>query len=512
MTTLLESTGGQHQSQSNWREGLPWLHRAYLAVFSALVSMVSVALPFFSNLATSLQSQNLYLGQALAQGSLPYVEAFSTGGLLYHALMGLAAYLGGTFWLVPVQAVCLYLSGRYLYKISYYLTQLQPLSLVISLVFYLLNLALGFGGLYPIQFAQGFVLMGLWFLLTHLAGHRKDEIFIGYGLVMAIALFLEPRTLLFWLLAAVVLAGHHIRRGLWARGFYQHLASIFGFILVTYFFGYFMLNMQLLSPYIRQVLLYHLSQFQLNQPTSLLGAGLQLLVFVACGFLPSLWVGWTRSRQNSHQGLILLLASLSLSVYLVYALASLSTDLYHLLPVLPFALILLGVTLADRDITPAYQAKRERRRQRQSQLATIWLAYLKQGFYLPILVLLLGLAQPIWTYASHLSTYRERQDIGQYLKEQLSQDQLIQVWDDRASIYLTSQALSATQFPVVTVNTAKASYQDLLIDQLMQGGASYIVVNRELALPSALQEELNRYYQEVPLDQLSQFQVYQQTD
>ncbi|WP_230937558.1 hypothetical protein [Streptococcus gallolyticus] len=54
---------------------------------------------------------------------------------------------------------------------------------------------LGFGGLYPIQFAMPFVMVSLWFLTKYFADIIKDEAFILYGFAGAAAMLLEPRTL-----------------------------------------------------------------------------------------------------------------------------------------------------------------------------------------------------------------------------------------------------------------------------------------------------------------------------
>ena len=64
-----------------------------LFLWSLLLSVLSVANPFLTNLATNLQSQNLYAGWAMAQGQVIYGNIYGTSGLLYY----LANWAGGLF-------------------------------------------------------------------------------------------------------------------------------------------------------------------------------------------------------------------------------------------------------------------------------------------------------------------------------------------------------------------------------------------------------------------------------
>ena len=92
--------------------------------------------------------------------------------------------------------------------------------------FYLLNVALGFGGLYPIQFAMPFVMVSLWFLTKYFADIIKDEAFILYGFAGAAAMLLEPRTLVFWALSFLTIIVFNLKQRHFARGFYQLLCII----------------------------------------------------------------------------------------------------------------------------------------------------------------------------------------------------------------------------------------------------------------------------------------------
>ena len=128
-----------------------------LFLWSLLLSVLSVANPLLTNLATNLQSQNLYAGWAMAQGQVIYGNIYGTSGLLYY----LANWAGGLFigniFFAVMQCLALFVAGIYLFKIVYQLTAVKNTSIKILSLFYCLTLALGWGGLYSSIFAFPFV-------------------------------------------------------------------------------------------------------------------------------------------------------------------------------------------------------------------------------------------------------------------------------------------------------------------------------------------------------------------
>ena len=99
---------------------VPLVHKFHIAFFSILTACLTVALPFFSDLANSLQSQNIYTGMMMTSGQLPFSDIFATGGFLYYVLIAIGYYLGTSLWLVLVTFLATYVSGIYLYKIFNY--------------------------------------------------------------------------------------------------------------------------------------------------------------------------------------------------------------------------------------------------------------------------------------------------------------------------------------------------------------------------------------------------------
>lgn len=477
-------------------------NRLYFLIASCLVAVISVSLPLFGNLATPIQSLNLYIGTVFAKGQSPYLDLFTTGGFLFHSLTGLASHFGGTYWLIPVQSFCFYLAGYYLFKICQYLSGKEAVSRLVVFLYYLFNLLLGFGNFYPIQLASPFVFMGIWFLLTYFDDQRKDEVFISYGLVSALSLFLEPKTLVFWLLAFILLTVYNIRHKRLARGFYQNLSLLFGLILVVYSMGYLILNMQLLLPYIQQSLIYNFTNLVTEGDSSWLGLGLQLFGFLGLGLLPAL-VSWVKQSQSSWTWLV----SLNLLVYLVYALGTQSNNPDKLLYLLPFALLILATWLG-KEAGQEEEHHRRHSRHREKPLKT----YLKSSFYLPLLLVVFGLARPIALYIDDLKLYQDRQAISSYLSGQLTDQDKIYLWDNSVKVGTDLAAFSASQFVLPTIDTAASANEDLLVDELLQLQATYLVVNPALPLSQNLEKDLLEHYEQVPVKGLSSLTLYQQKD
>lgn len=477
-------------------------HQFVLLIMSSLLSLSSFFPLFFRSLATGLQSQQAYISWALMEGQLPYVDTYSKAGLLYHGLSTLAQQLGGYHWLIVGQVVAFYLSGLYIYQLIQWFTGQKAWGFRAAGLFYLFNLTFGFGGFYPMQLATPFVLIGLWLLVTYVADCRRDEVFIGYGMTVAVAIGIEPLTLVFWLIAFLVLAGVNIKRRRWARGFYQQLAAGFGLMLVGYPLAYLALNLQLALPYLTQTVLGN-ATFGWSQATeAYLAMGGQLLALVATGLLTGLFALPFYAKKMAEHVASLVLLSLTTIVYTVFAILQQSSQLYHGLVVLPFGLLLTIMALAGAQPATAAVSRR-----RHHQVVR---SYQRSHAYLPLLALLASLGWVAYGYVSQQPLQAERELIAQSIVEHSSSSETIVAWDDSASIYQLSQRLSATQFPVVTVNTAPSSHQSLLVDEVLQGRAKLVVVNRGLTLPDQVQTKLEKDYEVLEEDAFEHFILYQE--
>ena len=242
-------------------EPLPSLQ---LFFWSVLVSLTSVINPLLTNLATNLQSQNLYAGWALTQGEVAYANIYGTSGLLYYLVSWLGNLFLGQLLFLLFQVVALTLAGIYLFQTISQITVRSGLARQITILFYLFVLTLGFGGTYSIIFTFPFIFRSLYHLVKYLQGRVRDESFIRFGMVGALAFLIEPAfSLLFYSLTTLFLLLYNIADKRKARGFYQLLASLLGFSLVFYPLGYYTVLNGSFGVAISQVT-YVLEAFRLN--------------------------------------------------------------------------------------------------------------------------------------------------------------------------------------------------------------------------------------------------------
>ena len=160
--------------------------------WSILVSLFSVVNPLLTNLATNLQSQNLYAGWAMVQGQTIYSHIYGTSGLLYYLINWAGSMAFGQILFLIFQVLALVLAGVYLFKTISYITTNSSLAQNLLPLFYLLTATLGFGGLYSSIFVFPFVFWSMYFLVRYVQNAVKDEVFILYGAVGALSFLVEP--------------------------------------------------------------------------------------------------------------------------------------------------------------------------------------------------------------------------------------------------------------------------------------------------------------------------------
>ncbi|MDV5973368.1 DUF2079 domain-containing protein [Streptococcus canis] len=471
---------------------VPTLHKCYLLFFSIMISGLTIVVPFLTDAGNSLQSQNLYIGMMLTKGQIPYSDVFTTGGLLYFAFIALSYYLGTTFWLVFVQAFCFYLSGIYLYKLLNYFTRFQKVALAFSIGYYLLSASLGFGGLYAIQLAMPFVLVSAWFLTKYFADLVKDEAFILFGFMGALAMLIEPRTLIFWGLACIAVFSYNISQKHLARGFYQLLAAIFGMLLVFYTAGYFILNLQILNPYLTQAVAYQFTFFKVGDLSLPIGVGIQVLLALGLGLLTGVF-NFINHLKTASDLIIKWLFVVLILGYLIVAALSQDYHSYHLLVVLPFGLLLTSIPIAYQYEMGLRQHSHRRHRGKNGTRRVISL-YLKKHFYLPVLIVLAAVVCSTYRFINNIPVNHERNRIASYLRQTLAGDEPIYVWDESSKIYLDTKAKSVSQFSSPNVNTKKISHQRTLEDELLENKAVYIVVNENQKVPKTIRKVLATNY------------------
>ncbi len=458
-------------------------------IWSLLLSVFSVANPFLIFLATNVQTQNLYAGMAMMNGQHPYGDFFGTNGVLYYLLAWLGHIDGGFLVFGLLQFIFLALSGIYFYKIIAYFSQSERLATSFSHWFYIFIFALGFGGLYAEIFVLPFILMTTWFLVRYFENAIRDEGFILYGINLALTFLIYPKGSILWLVASLVLLVFNIRNQQKARGIYQFLATIFGFLLVMYVVGYYAFDSEILGTAIQQTFLYNLRlDFQYTDLylTLAMVSGFLLL----SGFFKSMVQTLISFGQGKHTyiKIILLLA------FLVQLLFIVGTEHFYwsyLLNLVPYGFVMGIVHLQDDSVDEED-------------------SYLRLQFFLPLFICLGIFAQPAYAYLLQGELVADRENVAQYISEQTEEADKIYVWDDSASIYLDSQRLSSATITTVEPYLNTAENKNSLIYDLNKNDARFVVVNKNLPILDDVKANLETQYKSVQTT--DHFVIYQKNE
>ena len=496
------------QTEKKTKISIPRKHKGHILILSLILSIFSISVPYFTDFANNIQSQNLYIAKMFANGSLPYSDFFATGGFFYYLLVSLAFRLGSTLWLIPIQFLTYYLSGSYLYKTVMHMTNKKEIATLISIIFYVTNGTLGFGGLYPIQFAMPFVLGAIFFLTRYFAGHSRDEAFILYGFAGTAGALFEARTLIFWILSLVTIFVYNLVNKHFARGFYQVLCIIFGNILVLYLCLYFILNLQITSDYINQVLVYNFTQLAVEKNDFLLTLAYQSFAVIGSGLLVGALTTSNHLLGDAKDKSIKWVLLLSFIFTVVYSLFSQSFGLYSILNIVPYGLVLTALSLDDAIKKRAERTSHRRRNGNQIHTLKVFGIFLSRNYFLPIAVFAFAFAMPIIIFLFNLGNNTERSTVANYIAKNTKKDETIYVYDSSAKIYLESSRKAASQFVLPELNTAKSSHQKALSDTIIQDSAQYIVVQQDTQLPSDVKSTLSKNYKKAPVKGVERYTVY----
>ncbi|HEM6309933.1 quinol oxidase [Streptococcus suis] len=479
-----------YQIAEEFKDKLPQAKIWPALIWSLVLSLVSVANPYLTFLATNLQTQNLYAGMAMMSGQHPYGDFFATNGILFY-LMSLIGHIGGSFIVFGfLQFIALVIAGVYFYKIMVYFSQSERLATSSSHWFYIFIASLGFGGLYAEVFVLPFVLASLWFLVRYFANAVGDEAFILYGIEAALAFLIYPQSLLLWLLAGFILFVFNTQQRQMARGFYQLLASIFGLLLILYSVGYYAFEAEILGTAIQQTLIYNLRlEFLPTEGVTTLAMFSAFLLF--SGFLKNIFqtlLSIGRGGNNYFKVLILLIF-LTQSIFII---GTPNFQWSQLLLLLPFGFIMAVLPMQDSS----EEDKED--------------GYLGRQFFLPVVVALGIVIQPAYTYLVQGDLLAERIDIAQYIRENSDSNDKIFTWDNSASIYLSSRRLSSASIVATEPFLITDENQRSLIFDLNRNEASFIVVNKGIPLSDELASNLELQYKQVK--SYDHFVIYQKNE
>ncbi|MGT2933696.1 DUF2079 domain-containing protein [Streptococcus catagoni] len=484
------------------------LHKLYILFYSLIAALLSFALPIFTDGANSLQSQNLYIGMMLTKGQVPYSDVFTTGGLVYFVLIAISYLLGSTLCLLLFEIIAFYFTGIYFYKLVNYFSSSQKVASAFTLVYFLVSVSIGFGGLYPVQFALPFVLMSLWFLTKYFVNLTKDETFILFGFYGAVAMLIEPRTLLFWALSSLTIIIYNSKEKQIGRGLYQLLAAIFGMLLVFYTAGYFILNLQILGPYLAQAIKYQFTYFQVGTLPLLLACILQFFVLLGFGILTGL-TKFFRQRKEVEDSLIKWLLTFVIIAYAVMTVLTLDYHLNLFLFYLPFGLILISIPISEKLNTQLSHSSHRRVRNKRGNGRVLGI-YFAKFIYLPLVLIFLSLFLNGQEGFKQFEQGSARQEVAAYLSQKVGSSEKIYVWDDSSKIYLDSKLKSASQFASPYVNLQSKEHQKILEDELLQNSAIYFVHNRTKKLPLSIQKLLRKNYIRDTKLAVKGFHIYKQ--
>ncbi|KXT72777.1 Competence-induced protein Ccs4 [Streptococcus sp. DD10] len=477
-------------------EGLPWFN---LLIFSILLTGVSLFLPHFSNLATNLQSQNLYASWAMTQGQMAYASFFGTSGILFYGLLWLSGYLPFGFLWIGVQFLALIATGWISYRLAYRLVgQIRVAKFAMAMV-YVLVFLLGMGGLY----APIFALPVLFYSLSRIAKYiqtREKIGFIRYGMQAALAFMISPMSaLFFYSIALIALALYDIRQHQFLQGVYQFLASLLGFSLLFYPIGYVTVWTGSFGDAVGQII-FDATSFQLAHSHLLENVITYLGLAFGLGFLFLLFATLTSFSKGSFE--LKWMGILGVVIVLVLSIFNPDFGLYHLLPLIPFVFLLITFWMGEQLSVLVGEDSR-RARNTTSPLSK----YLTVSLYLPFVVGVYVMGRPlVETYILHGEESRERTEVARYIKENSQSTDTIYAWDTSATMYLVSQRLSSSLILSPTQYLTTNENEIKLLNGLQKYPA-YIAVNNRLTLNEDVKNILQKSYQESE-QSFDQFTLY----
>lgn len=474
--------------------------RVWLALLcSFLLSVMSVANPLFTRFASNLQHQGLYAGMAMQAGQSPYGDFFATDGVLYYLITYVGSFFGTTIGLAILQFIALSIAGIYFYKLMAFFSRSQAVADQLSIWFYLFLMAFGFGGIYASMFALPFLLTSLWYLVRYFDNSVRDEAFILYGIDAALVFMIYPKAAVLWLVSALVLFIYNIRHHRFARGIYQVLAGIFGFLLIVYSVGYYTFIQQILGSAIRQTFLYNL-QFSFDVERMLWPALITLIGLVVTGFLKNM-VEMCLSLKNKSYGYMKVIVLVAFVVQLFFILANPHFELSQLVILLPYGFMM--AVLDHKFLAPEFDTLNSTRLDDEESAEEIEFergtekrpfSYLKSSLFLPIIACVFIPIQPILSHVLEGDLVAERTEIARYIKENTKESDTIYAWDNSAQIYLQAERLSTANIITAQPYLTNEENQSQLAYDLNKNGAQYIVVNKKVELLDAVKKNIENNY------------------
>ena len=471
-----------------------------ILIWSTLVVLVSVVLPFLLGLTSPEQAQDFYMGWAMHQGGDIYTDYFGTSGLLYYFLQYLSK---GSMLFAAFNWIALVGAGIFLFRSTYTLTEENKQSQQVLTIFYLLAGGLSFGGGYATILALPFLFYALSLVTRYVVEYNHDKGFLRIGMSLALAFFFAPLVaVLYTLVLLLALLAFNIGRGYLARDFYQFLAVSLGFSLFFYPIGYYTVYKGSFGSAISQILYPIDSLNFMSNPALLDNLLFYGLLTIGLGGLKFVFTGLFQSKPSKQY--VLSIFS-SVAILLLAGLEIFSTEPIHgsrLATFLPFLSILLLTHIRTGRLEGA------NRRRRYEEVPSVWAIFLKGNAYLSILALAyLFLAPLVARYVLHSEQYQERARMESTVKRQTQTSDRIYVWDDSASAYQASEHLAASSLLTPKLYTGLSENRTKLVNDLRYNQPKVIVVNTKTALWTEVEQLLAESYQPVQ-SEFKDFKLY----
>lgn len=471
-----------------------------ILIWSTLVVLVSVVLPFLLGLTSPEQAQDFYMGWAMHQGGDIYTDYFGTSGLLYYFLQYLSK---GSMLFAAFTWIALVGAGIFLFRSTYTLTEENKQSQQVLTIFYLLAGGLSFGGGYATILALPFLFYALSLVTRYLVEYNHDKGFLRIGMSLALAFFFAPLVaVLYTLVLFLALLAFNIGRGYLARGFYQFLAVSLGFSLFFYPIGYYTVYKGSFGSAISQILYPIDSLNFMSNPVLLENLLFYGLLTIGLGGLRLVLTGLFQSKPSKQYVLSIFV---SVAILLLACLEIFSTEPIHgsrLAEFLPFLSILLLTHIRTGRLEGANRLRR------YEEVPSVWAIFLKGNAYLSILALAyLFLAPLVARYVLHSEQYQERARMESTVKRQTQTSDRIYVWDDSASAYQASERLAASSLLTPKLYTGLSENRTKLVNDLRYNQPKVIVVNTKTALWTEVEQLLAESYQPVQ-SEFKDFKLY----
>ena len=471
-----------------------------ILIWSTLVVLVSVVLPFLLGLTSPEQAQDFYMGWAMHQGGDIYTDYFGTSGLLYYFLQYLSK---GSMLFAAFTWIALVGAGIFLFRSTYTLTGENKQSQQVLTIFYLLAGGLSFGGGYATILALPFLFYALSLVTRYLVEYNHDKGFVRIGMSLALAFFFAPLvTTLYALVLFFALLAFNIGRGRLVHGLYQFFAAGLGFSFFFYPIGYYTAYNGSFGNAISQILYPVDSLKFMSNPALLDNLLFYGLLTIGLGGLRLVFTGLFQSKPTKQYVLSIFT---SVAILLLLGLKIYSTEPIHgsrLAEFLPFLSILLLTHIRTGKLEGA------NRRRKHREVPSIWAVFLQGNVYLPVLALAyLFLAPLVARYVLHSEQYQERARMETTVKGQTQATDRIYIWDDLTNGYKTSERLAASQLLSPKLYTGLDANRSKLVNDLRDNQPKVIVVNTKTALWTEVEQLLAESYQPVQ-SEFKDFKLY----